>query len=312
MAPELVWTYRYLRRSGEQTVRAVYPLSLPPYRTAREASEILRDWSHLALDDGAGDSWLKPSGVYIEYGGYDDVAWATQAAWPYTGWAGFGAHVNDAAAYREICTLAATLGIRVATVIKTTLSDVLDVWEEVNRRAPIGGLRWVLAHGHVITQRDLRRIAALGAVLTTQPASYLYRSGLETVRKGARPGLLLAHRAYLEAGVHWAMSTDNKPYSPWFALWVAVAREEMTEGRVLSATQRVSFRDALAALTTSGAYLSNEEHRRGGLGPGMLADLAVLSDDPEAIAPDRLPHIRSSMTVVGGTVVHHDGALKIH
>jgi predicted amidohydrolase YtcJ len=45
------------------------------------------------------------------------------------------------------------------------------------------------------------------------------------------------------------------------------------------------------------------EAEKGILAPGMLADLAVLSGDPTAVAPERIRDIRVRMTLVGGKAV---------
>ncbi|HEX7055500.1 MAG TPA: amidohydrolase family protein [Burkholderiales bacterium] len=49
------------------------------------------------------------------------------------------------------------------------------------------------------------------------------------------------------------------------------------------------------------------EKSLGSLEQGKLADFAVLSDDPMAVADDALRDLRSCLTVVGGRIVHRDG-----
>ena len=39
------------------------------------------------------------------------------------------------------------------------------------------------------------------------------------------------------------------------------------------------------------------------LSPGQLADIAVLSEDPRQVPPERLKDIRVEMTIIGGEVV---------
>ena len=45
--------------------------------------------------------------------------------------------------------------------------------------------------------------------------------------------------------------------------------------------------EALRAYTVGSAYASREEHVKGSVAPGLLADLVVLSEDPTAVSPDR-------------------------
>jgi predicted amidohydrolase YtcJ len=68
--------------------------------------------------------------------------------------------------------------------------------------------------------------------------------------------------------------------------------------------QRVGRLDALSIATNGGAHLTFEENRRGRLKMGWDADLAMLSDDPLAVATSRIPAIEAVMTMTAGRVVH--------
>ena len=65
-----------------------------------------------------------------------------------------------------------------------------------------------------------------------------------------------------------------------------------------------SVPEALEAMTRGGARVELQGRDRGFLAPGALADLAVLSDDPLRLTPDRAAQMRSLLTMVGGEVVH--------
>lgn len=67
---------------------------------------------------------------------------------------------------------------------------------------------------------------------------------------------------------------------------------------------------ALQAATLGSAYAEKAERDKGWLGPGTLADLAVLSDDVFTVPAERLASITSVLTVVGGTVVYDPGVLS--
>ena len=305
VAAEVRELYHEVHDAGEQTVRAYLPLSLPPWRTLGEVDAMLADGAPGAGGRGTGDDWLTVGGVYLQYGGHPEVAAAHQAAWPYTGWAGFTDQCNDPEAYRALCRLAARRRWRVATVGLTAVDAVLSVWEDVAREHPIQDLRWVLVHGLAMEPaRDYPRLARLGCVVTTQPSSYVHRSGLGLVRSGVDPERLLAHRDYIDAGIPWALSSDNKPYWLMFTLWAAVTRRAMGGDAVVGRGQRVSVPEALRALTWAGAYTSCAEDRLGSLEPGKLADLLVLSDDLMRVPPDALKDVEVELTMVGGRIVH--------
>lgn len=57
-------------------------------------------------------------------------------------------------------------------------------------------------------------------------------------------------------------------------------------------------------LTWGAAYAERMEGEKGTLAPGMLADLAVLSQDIFTVPAESLPATRSVLTVIGGHVVY--------
>jgi predicted amidohydrolase YtcJ len=310
-AAELQRVYKELHDLGQQTVRAYLPISLPPWGTLREAESMMAVWAHLGRGPGFGNDWLAIGGLYLEYGGHPEVAAANRAAWPYTGWAGFTEQCNDPATYRALCRAAARHRLRVATVGLASTDAVLSIWEDVASEYPIHDLRWVLVHGREMEPaRDYPRLRRLGCVVTTQPSSYVYRSGMALVRGGVDPERLMPHRDLVEEGIPWALSSDNKPYWLMFTLWVAVTRRAMGEDAVVGPGQRVGVRDALRALTAAGAYTCFAEQRSGSLEPGKLADLLVLSDDLLRVEPDGIKDVQVDLTVVGGRIVHDGGLVE--
>ena len=64
---------------------------------------------------------------------------------------------------------------------------------------------------------------------------------------------------------------------------------------------------ALQAWTLGSAYATFQEHDRGSLEVGKLADLAVLSGDPTAVDPEEIAGLEVRATVVGGELRHDVG-----
>lgn len=67
--------------------------------------------------------------------------------------------------------------------------------------------------------------------------------------------------------------------------------------------QKISVEEALSAYTAGSAYAEFQEHEKGTLARGMLADLVVLNDDILAIPPARIKDVKVTLTMVGGKVV---------
>ena len=68
--------------------------------------------------------------------------------------------------------------------------------------------------------------------------------------------------------------------------------------------QAVSVEEALKIFTINGAYSAFEEHRKGTITEGKLADLAVLSADPFAVEPEALKDVSVDHTILGGKIVY--------
>src|SRR5512139_702517 len=82
-----------------------------------------------------------------------------------------------------------------------------------------------------------------------------------------------------------------------------------TQGELRHAADRnlMSREEALHAYSAAGAWMSNEEDKKGTLSVGKWADLAVLSDDYLTVREDRISHLSSVLTMVGGKIVYGEG-----
>jgi predicted amidohydrolase YtcJ len=301
VSPDVYAAYKTLHDRDAQPVRLTMPFSLPPWSSLGEATAVLRDWASIASGAGLGDDRLRVAGIYLEYGGHAENANVVAPSWPYTGWAGFQAHAIDPAEYRELCRTAARHRLRVNTTIGRELDSVLTIWQDVHEEFPIDDLRWVLIHArHIDLQRDAPRIRRLGAVVTTQPSTYAHQAGDPTIDENAQK----AHRDYIDAGLPWALASDNKPYDLVKTLWAAVTRKEAFHGRVVGPNQRISVEEALLALTASAAYVAFNERHVGTIAPGKLADAIAFAEDPFTIDADRLRDLQIDFTLAGGRAVH--------
>ncbi len=301
--PVVRQVYKRLWDEGGLRVRSYLAVS-PLWTSPADAARDLLEWGSCAAGPGFGDDWLRVGGLGISPERSRDVAPLLRGALPYTGWAGFVEQYWPWADYREIAWLAARHDVRLNTIASAEVEPLLELWEEIDREIPLAGRRWVLVHGRVIPPALLPRIRRLGAVVTTIAATHVYRDGLAAVERGEDAEHLVPHRALEEAGVAWALATDNKPYPLLETLWVALARAEQREGRIIGPGQRLSRAQAMRAATAGGAYVCFDERRRGSLEVGKLADLIVLSGDPLTIDLDAFRDLRVDLTMVGGQIVH--------
>jgi predicted amidohydrolase YtcJ len=117
-----------------------------------------------------------------------------------------------------------------------------------------------------------------------------------------------AWRSMLRAGARLAFGTDwpVAPLNPLLGIYAAVTRATL-DGKHPEGwfpEEKLSVEEALRAYTYGSAYAAFEEKEKGSIAPGMLADLAVLSDDLFSVPPEKLKDTRVVLTIVGGKIVH--------
>jgi predicted amidohydrolase YtcJ len=76
------------------------------------------------------------------------------------------------------------------------------------------------------------------------------------------------------------------------------------QGTVWGPRQRITVEEAIRVGTLHGAHASFEEHRKGSIAEGKLADLVVLGRDPLREDPGSLVTIPIERTMVGGRWVY--------
>jgi hypothetical protein len=146
---------------------------------------------------------------------------------------------------------------------------------------------------------------ALG-VIPTPFAAYVYYHGEKMREYGPeRLNSMFALRSFLDAGIHVAPGSDYPPgpFEPMMALQSGVTRTD-SNGNVWGPRQRITIEEAIRISTLHGAYASYEEHLKGSIEPGKLADLVVLGRDPLREEPSSLVSIPVERTMVGGRWVY--------
>ncbi len=264
-------------RQGQLTVRVAY--SLCGITPGKEFEE-LQDLTQL-LPMGFGDEMLRFNGIG------ERITW--------------GMNNNNAPTeaerekYYEIVRWAAERGMSVTMhwPRNDSVGVLLDIFERVNKEAPIGNLRWSIAHLNDASAENLRRMKALGVAWTMQPAQRM--PPVETAR---------------EMGVMVGAGTDAHrvaSYNPFTALQSLIGGKT-ANGIVLSGPEGPPSRtEALRLYTMGSAWFSHDEGERGSLEPGKLADLAVLSKDYLTAPVEQVGGIESLLTMVGGKIVYATG-----
>jgi hypothetical protein len=219
--------------------------------------------------------------------------------------------VSDEAAgelYR-ICLRVAENGwpMNIHAVLDESIDAILGCWERVDQQVPLSGLRFSLSHGDRMSVRNLHRLKALGAGVVLDDHQ-VFKAGFSEAAWGEGSMTDVPRIAeMLDVGLPIAAGTDAtraSSHNPWLSLWWLIAGKSADGVQRRAARHLMSRERALECYTAGSAWLSFEETTRGTFAPGAYADFAVLSEDYFTVPEDRIPQLRSELTVVGGEVVH--------
>ncbi|MFD4974628.1 amidohydrolase [Streptomyces sp. NPDC058424] len=193
------------------------------------------------------------------------------------------------------------------------LDVVLDAYEEAQQLHPRADVRHRVEHAAVTSDAQVARIARHGLIPVPQ-GRFLSETGdgLLSALGPVRSQLAYRMRSFLESGVVLPGSSDAPVVASDPLLGIAdMVNRRTASGAPIAPHEAVTARQALHAYTVGSAHAVHEEHIKGTLARGMLADFTVLSDDLLGVAPDRIADLTVGATVVGGRVAYDAGALRV-
>ncbi|MQA11664.1 MAG: amidohydrolase family protein [Pseudonocardiaceae bacterium] len=297
VSPADIALLRRAREEGALTLRTGMLLAVSHYEKARE----------LGIGSGFGDDYLRLTGVK----GFVDGAVGGRTCLlsePFSGTDYHGLQTTESAELRESIAQVHRDGNRMGVHANgdAAIRLLLDIYEDLARTDPKPGLRHRIEHCTVVDDEILKRMRALDAIAVPFAGYPAYYGGLLDSWYGReRTARMFAHRSFLDAGVTVAGSSDYPcgPYQPLLGMQSMVTRRGVDDGALVGASQRISAAEALEIFTVGSAAACGDEHHKGRLAPGYLADFVVLDEDPLAVDPDAIAGIQGRHTYVGGTPV---------
>ncbi len=186
-----------------------------------------------------------------------------------------------------------------------TIDMVLNAYERVLREWPHPDRRHRIEHCSLVNPELLQRLKDTGTI-PTPFWTYVHFHGEKWQEYGAaKMEWMFAHRSFLDYGIPVPGASDYTPgpFEPLMAIQSMVTRKDF-DGQVWGGNQRVTVDEALRIATIHGAHASYEEHMKGSITTGKLADFVILARDPHEVDPDDIKNIAIARTVVGGRTMH--------
>jgi predicted amidohydrolase YtcJ len=190
------------------------------------------------------------------------------------------------------------------------IATTLDLYQAVEKADGPRDRRWRIEHSQHMAAKDFDRYAQLHVIASVQPYQAIDDGRWAEARIGhERAGRMHAYRTFLDHGVKLAFGTDwpVAPLDPMLTLYAAVTRATL-DGKYPQGwfpEQKLSIQEAIATYTLGSAYAEFQEHDKGSIEPGKLADMVLLSQDVLSIAPADIRDTHVLKTWVGGVEVYN-------
>jgi predicted amidohydrolase YtcJ len=184
--------------------------------------------------------------------------------------------------------------------------EALDAFEETRDEWAPRGLRQRIEHAQLLAPEDVGRFAELGVAASVQFSHAPSDRDLADRLWAGKTDGAYAYRSLWDSGALVANGSDApiEELDPLAGIVVGVLRT-LDDRPPWHPEQALTVEEAVAATCLNPPWLAYDEHERGRLVPGYLADLVVLDRDPFVVPPEELPEVEVVATMVGGRWTHN-------
>lgn len=184
--------------------------------------------------------------------------------------------------------------------------QLIDCYAKAKANLPASpDIRPVMIHAQLVREDQLARMASYGMIASFFVSHTYHWGDIHLQNFGeARAMRISPVQSAIQHGVLYTFHQDTPVLAPdvFESLWCAVNRVTRN-GVVLGAQQCITALEALRGVTVYAAYQYFEEHRKGSLAPGKIADLVILDRDPLKMPPAALRELRVLETIKRGETV---------
>lgn len=202
----------------------------------------------------------------------------------------------------------AGLQLAVHAIGDEAIHFLLHTVEEVEKQNGKRDRRFRIEHAQHIAPEDIKRFATLNIIASMQPYHAIDDGqwaekliGKERIQTTYAFKSLLHEGARLVFGSDWFVAPANVMEGIYAAVTRRTLDHKNPNGWIPA--QKISVEQALQAYTIHAAYASFEEHIKGSLSVGKLADFIVLDKNLFAIPAEQIREVKVLQTFVGGKKV---------
>ncbi len=295
-------------QGGELSVRVNLMPSWHGFHDDEEETQLDYRAKELGIYTGLGDEWLRIGGLKmaIDGGTTPHTAYMYE---PYEGDTELVAFnrlgLDDLYRYfRTAQELGWDVGIHCCGDHAQDMA--VDTFARVARDVPNLDARHNIVHAYFPTPKALDQMAEYNIAAVLQPTFIYWEGDLLFRDVGQRRAQnYKPARKYLDHGIVTTASSDvtsTVSANPFVALYALVTRKNNI-GQDIAPHEAISREEALRTYTTAGTWLTREEHLKGSIEVGKLADVVVLDRDYFAVPDEEIKDIQVDVTIVGGKVV---------
>jgi predicted amidohydrolase YtcJ len=251
---------------------------------------------------------------------YMDGALGSRGAWMLSDYSDLPEHrgfnVTPLKTIRETARIAIENGFQLCThaIGDKANRETLNIYGKIFKQNPDKtDLRWRVEHAQHLARQDIPRFAQLGVIAAMQPIHatsdapfVIKRLGHERAKRGA-----YVWRKLIDSGAIICSGTDAPVESVnTIENYYAAVTRKLNNGKSFFPEEKMTREEALKSYTYNGAYAAFQEQHLGLLQIGMLADIAVLSQDITSVPEERIKNTTVEMTIIGGKIVYQKNRKK--
>ncbi len=221
------------------------------------------------------------------------------------GYSGHPLFADDAEA-RRLMEMAYTNGWQVMVHANgdAAIDQLIRLTDAVQREIPeVDDRRTVLIHGQYLRPDQIPQLATLGIFPSLYPMHTFYWGDWhrDSVAGPERAKFISPTGAMYRSGMQFSIHSDAPVTFPNSMRILHSATNRVTRSNlILGPEERLDALTALKAMTIWPAYQHFEEHSKGSIEKGKVADLVILSHNPVTLDREQLLGVKVLETIKGG------------